>query len=1776
MSKILKNFFVLMILLPFSAYGQSPVTMPEIDRHYKIPNHTAEAKILLKKFTLLDQRLQQLRKGTDKAGDVDLLLQHLFLPDNPQQFRRNFAKELSVVKKPKAAHLWLSLAHHYRNKGQQSDGSTAAFMAYDLSKNRAQKANALTLMGEIYVQRGKLSDGLNIINASLRLNPNSSTERRLNVIKERFFLTIRDIAVNVEQARPSACIVFSRKLNRGQHAEDYVTVTGQPDIDINAKGSQICLNGLDYGKTYEVTIKQGLKGAENTLLDHDSVRKFTVNNRKSRASFDKGSYVVSRTKDNMVPLTTVNMDKLDLALYLIHDRNLLHGSKDNFLNNINNHNSDKLENQDGTLIWRGKIDITGDKNTEVRTLIPLKEMITKKENGLYVLMARSPKKDGERSWQYNNRRAAAQWLLISDMGLMTFGGKDGLHVMVRSLKSANPLKNTMVTLIARNNKILGTASSNKNGMAHFPMGLVRGKGGDRPALITATRNQKNKNQDYNFLKLQNNSLDLSERGVSGRAAPGKQDAFLYTDRGVYRPGEMVKLSALLRDAQSRAIDGLSLTFNVTKPDGSIVMKQTTTGDDLGGYAFDIPLSPSAIPGHYTVTAQLTKSTTLGRVSFQVEDFVPQRIRAQLKTDQKWLERTKQAEFILKVNFLYGPPATGLKSETHIALKQNPRPYVDYKDYHFGLVEEKYYSKSLSPINVKTDDQGQAIIPISLTDLPDSSQPMLAYLQSFVFDVSGRPVDAKIAIPLRLRDVEIGLKKSFAGRLNAGDEATFDIIALDKQGQPVKGRTIFYELVKEDYYYSWYRSGYDWNNRRHITDSMVKTGEIITDKEGRAQIRNLAMDGRYRLNILDKAGSSAASLRYYVGWWSSGSRPNVPDELELSLENAAASDGDMLKAFVKAPFAGKATVMVINDRLRLSRNITLPAEGREITVKVDKDWGPGAYLMVAAFRPEAGKISKLPVRSMNLTWFSIDKARRSAKVIIEAPDSFIPRQTVTLPVTLSGQNVTNSHISGKKIRLTIAAVDEGILGLTKFNSPDPVHHFLSQRRLGMELADLYGRLIKPVDGLRGQLRTGGDASMKQMLMFNAAEPESQAADENASGVQTKTVKTVALYQRDIQLDKDGKGLITLDLPDFNGRLRLMAVAYGADIVGQGDQELIVRDPVVADLLLPRFLAPGDRAEATLSLHNLSGKDRHFTVDLTQDQGLELDGDKNLSVTLADGARYEKIIGLKAGTIGDSSVSLTVKSDGLPEIKRQWDIAVRPAQPFVTAREVAYLATGDHRVITAEDMNGFLPGTLSANLTLTDRPDFNVPDLLDSLYHYPYGCAEQTTSRALSLLYYGDLAVIWNKDYDPLKMRRVIDKAILRLLDLQKHDGSFGLWRSTGATHPWLTAYIFEFLSRAREQKIDVPAAAYGHARQWLKNFTGQRQNSEPHVTAYVHYVLARIGETTPSSLRYFADSQGDSIKTRIGLGHLAAALNLIGEKALSDDYFKKAIKTYRPAGNKWHWFKDFGSDLRDGAALAALLTESSAKNSDDDIRQLRIAEALEKEFDRRKYFSTQEQAWLLLATHNMAKNSSGGFQVALNGKSLPKTQGALRYSLKPQAIIDGFDIENIGSQALRAIQSLRAVPQQALKPAANGFNISRSFFTLDGRVPDLKAIKQNDLLLVVIQGHAQNRIDHEALIVDLLPAGFEIENTAIGGFEAQNDIKFLPQKSSFLYEAARDDRYVAAMNLRHYSRNSRNFATSYLVRAVTPGRYILPAVFIEDMYKPEYHARGAVGSITITK
>jgi uncharacterized protein YfaS (alpha-2-macroglobulin family) len=367
---------------------------------------------------------------------------------------------------------------------------------------------------------------------------------------------------------------------------------------------------------------------------------------------------------------------------------------------------------------------------------------------------------------------------------------------------------------------------------------------------------------------------------------------------------------------------------------------------------------------------------------------------------------------------------------------------------------------------------------------------------------------------------------------------------------------------------------------------------------------------------------------------------------------------------------------------------------------------------------------------------------------------------------------------------------------------------------------------------------------------------------------------------------------------------------------------------------------------------------------------------------------------------------------------------------------------------------------------------------------------------------------------------------------------------------------------------VPESAFKHATEWLKGRVANPNNGAGFEQAYAFYVLARLGEVRGSEVRYYAETRGSKIETRLGLGQLAAALAILGERKYAEDFFVKAIEKRRAINT---YYRDYGSDMRDAASIVALMAETLPSSE----RSQKLSEALEKQYHERQYLSTQEQAWILIATHALSTSPSANMTFEIDGKPGGPQSKAYRWQMSGED--KDLTVANTSENAIRLIQSVRGIPSEPLAAVQEGFEIERTYFTTDGRLVDIAAVKQHDVMVVLIEGKATTGAKHELLVVDLLPSGLEIENSALAGdTNGQGDagqFKFLPDLSRAEYQTARDDRYVAAIDL---IGGRRTFAVAYLVRAVTPGTFVHPAVFVEDMYKPDYHARGPLGQVTITK
>ena len=612
---------------------------------------------------------------------------------------------------------------------------------------------------------------------------------------------------------------------------------------------------------------------------------------------------------------------------------------------------------------------------------------------------------------------------------------------------------------------------------------------------------------------------------------------------------------------------------------------------------------------------------------------------------------------------------------------------------------------------------------------------------------------------------------------------------------------------------------------------------------------------------------------------------------------------------------------------------------EIPLPVTDEWGTGAYVTASLLRG-ADSVTEMPARSMGLAHAAIDPGARALELHLDAPEDADPRGRM---------EVTLRSDSDGPVYATLAAVDLGILTLTDFDSPDPAAHYFGQRRLGVALRDIYGRLIDARAGAMGQVRSGGDAS----------------GVDRAGPAPTEAL--LALFEGPVEL-QDGQATIGVDLPAFNGTVRLMAVAWSDTGVGRAEADVLVRDPVVVQPSLPRFLTPGDTSRMRLELTHATGDAGEMDLRVTG-HGL---GDVPATVTLAEEGRAVLDLALAPTALGAHTYTVELTTPDGRLLTRKQTLTVQRTDPEIARSSRFTLAPGDSFRFTDDALDGLRDGA-RATLVAGAGAALDLPGLMLRLTGYPYGCTEQLASRLQPLLLASGAAVELGLVTEPEAQAR-IQSAIDSILTRQDRAGRFGLWRA-GGYDLWLDAYITDVLTRARGQGANVPTRALRMALDNLRNEVGRAGELYDNAAAiaYAFYVLARAGEANIGDLRYYADTLAKKFDTPLAAAQLGGALAAYGEQARADAMFRQAAALANTGGAEGYR-RDYGTGLRDRAGLLALAAEAGSGAVD----RVRLARQIAQR-GAAQALSTQEAVWSLQAAVALDR---AGSDLSLDGRAVP--------------------------------------------------------------------------------------------------------------------------------------------------------------------------------------------------
>ena len=1594
----------------------------------------------------------------------------------------------------------------------------AALNAYLRAPGVGAQVNALQQLALAYEANNRGREMIAPLRLAYDLQPRAEISAALDKAINTYGFRITGHTIENRGAVPQICAEFSEDLAQsGVDYSDYIRIDA--DVAVTVTDRRLCAEGVAFGTRYQVTFRAGLPAANGETMARDVPLTLYVRDRDPQVRFPGRSYVLPRGADAALPVETVNLSALDLQLRRVSDRNLLRAIQDRYFGKPlsgwqeQNFSADVAED-----IWTGTADVQNTLNADMTTRLPMGGVLSDLPPGIYTLTARIPGED-----EYDSA-GATQWFVLSDLGLTTWQGNDGLTVAVRGLGDAAARAGTQVQLISKANAVLGTAITDADGFATFAPGLTRGNGASAPALLVAKAGEA----DIGFLPLTDPAFDLSDRGVAGRPPAPPVDTFLTTDRGAYRPGDVIYATALLRDAEVKAIPGLPLTAILTRPDGVEYSRVLSAQPQAGGHVFELPVGLTAPRGTWRLSLKSDQDADpLASQTVLVEDFLPERIDATLTLPDAPISLGDRPPLTVDARYLFGAPGANLTVEGDVRLRALRR-LADWPGYSFGRHDQSFRPATRYLEPEVTDATGRATMELRLPEASDEHPLYEADIAVRVTEGSGRPIERRLTRALAVDQPVIGIKPLFEDVLSEGSDSLFELVAVGSDA-PVAAKWTMNRVRTR---YQWYQLYGDWNWEPIVQRTAVASGTVSLGRDP-VMIEAPTEWGAYEL-VVETGGAPyvVSSVDFSSGWYGGADASATPDRLEMSLDAETYAPGDTARLRLVPGYDGTALIAVMSGGVISRQVVDVRAGENTVPLEVAANWGAGAYVTATVIRPMDVSAGQNPARALGVVYAAVAPGAKALSVSLEA-DETLSGQAGSSDVRVKVDGVT----AGETAYVTLAAVDLGILNLTGFEGPDPKDHYFGQRRLGVEIRDVYGRLIDGLNGAMGQVRSGGDAVGG---MRREAPPP--------------TEDLMAAFSGPVAVGPDGYATISVPRPDFNGTIRLMVVAWSDTGVGSAQRDVLARDPVVMTASVPRFMAPGDQSRLLLQVVHADGPAGDVGLSVTSD-GLAL-GDVPVALQLADKSSVELTVPLRAGAVGDYTIDLEVVTPDGTRLTKTLTMGVRANDPDVSVKRRFSLGVGEAFTFDSNVFAGLMPGTARATLAAGPLARFDVPGLMRQLDTYPYGCTEQVTSAALPLLAAGDLAGPLGRD----DVQARVDGAIARILTRQSANGAFGLWRADSG-YFWLDAYVTDFLSRAKAAGYVVPDLAFDLALDNLRN----RVNYAPDFdeggedVAYALFVLAREGAAAMGDLRYYADAKGRAFGTPLAAAQLGAALAQYGDQARSDAMFAQAgTLLVRNRATGPYWRDDFGSGLRDTAGVLRLAAEVGSTA----VNQVALSNSVSRANRR---LSTQEAAQVVMAAQALSKGTA---VPALTVDDVP-ARGAVVEELR-DSDARARVIRNVSGQPMDVTMTTFGVPEVAPEAGGYGYAIKREYFTLEGD-PVSGPMTAGERRVVVLQVSPFETVGARLIVDDPLPAGLEIDNPNLiraGDISAMDWLK--PKDTE--HAEFRSDRFLAAVD----QQGSDPFRLAYIVRAVSPGDYHHPAALVQDMYRPEYRAVTETGRMLVVK
>jgi len=1512
---------------------------------------------------------------------------------------------------------------------------------------------------------------------------------------------------------------------------------------------------------YKLHFNAGMKAASGEALKGKYEQTLALSDAPPYVKFGDPGRLIPLKGPETVSVKCMNLDTYQVAVSKVFKNNLasfLNGRRSSYRNYGEEDGEEYgyereyggTDNQNSAQVWSGTVTITGGRiNEEVETELDFRKWQKQPWKGLFVVDL-TGKDDGG---------ADSRWFLATDLGMMAKRSGDDLWVQVLSLSTVAPVPGVTLKLVSQNNQVIQTAVTGPDGRATFK-DWKKNPYKFEPLLILAENGG-----DWSFLRLDRAPLDTSRFDVGGDPYQAKGwEGFLTSDRGLYRPGDTVHLTGVVRKADLSTPMPLPVKLKLFDVSGNEILSRSGQLDADGLSVFDLELPEDASTGQMGANLELENGVFLAHAAFKVEEFIPHKIRVEVYGKGRPVQGKLSYE--VSVHHLFGPPAAKLPVKSTVRLVPMEFKPKQWESYRFTDDSRQYPGETLTPPDGVTDAEGRRDLELPVPDSIFPPSMLKAVLYAECLDSGGRPVAANSSLEVHRYAQYLGIKSLKGATVAPGKPVTLRYVAVTPDGEPTRLTGQLLTLKRRIWYSVFRRSG--WSERGFQSgyyDELVGTKALDVDGKG-----------EYAFTP-DKPGEYTAYLGTEEGVRTSlsltaegpGSKPeqdedqtanlDAPENLALALDQKHYALGAVPKVVVKAPFAGTLILSVEREKVFWVRRVAVQAGPNVVALPpAAAAWAPNVYVTAVMARPPRESMRLMPRMSFGVAPLKIDARAFEIKATFKTPKEVESRGGI--PVTL--------YTGVPGARVVLAAVDEGILDIISFATPNPYDWFYRKRSLDTATWSLFTDVLPELSRRKA---VGGDEEDK--MVGGVA---SRAA-KHLNPVAAKRVVSYAKFSGLLKADAAGRVVYRFSAKGFHGEARVMALAVKGRRFGGGAWRVQVADAVVLEPSFPRFLAPGDSFDLPLFLSNQTDRPQTLSVKWSLKGPVKMDAGGPASTVLEPkGQGQLNYHGLALADAGTARLKVSVATAEGKTYDDETEMSVRPPNPLTTKVDYGEIAPGAKADLSVP--GGFIASGQKVRLSVSASPLLPYLGGLDYLIAYPYGCAEQITSQAFPLLYLKDMGLLTGRFTGRARaVEYYVQSAVDHLERQQREDGSFSYWPHDTVDDPYLSNYVSHFLLEAARQGYEVKAQALERVRKRIGaiRVLGQggrldrrAENVERTDSTYLLYLRALAGSPDLESMNALRDKPDAMEKEKAKQRRdflLSLAYSLSGDKASA---LKVLPVNQVPNGLVRSLNDDWMSDVKYKSLYLLALAEADPQSPD--------IPALVKGFG--KYLrtnggfgSTQDNAWALMA---LAKAVS--IQGALN--PLKAEWGLAGGEAKPLAGESGLVQDKSLSGKSLFIRNLGAQPAYyhlmaegtALAPAtvavSDGLKLKREYRDEKGALVNLGSVTQGQIVVVTLRLEALKPLDN-VVIVDLLPAGFEVDNPRLksrGHMDFEPECSLEPSQTDF-----RDDRVLLFTG-----EITGEETFSYSVRAVTPGRYTVPALLAEAMYDPDVTARSGGGETLV--